>query len=311
MRDRFDDNAILVGVWCGDAPAWALHRTVKTRAPTLSKLLLRTGENYSNRTVLGNIMNQMNIIKAEFAKVLQVFEASPAMQRILRGNMTIEHYKSYLQQTYHYTKDNPQIQALATVYFRGNDREYVRMFYKHAISEIGHDELALSDLKTLGENIDQVRIENPLPATVALNAFVYYQIYNRNPIGYLGYLFFLEFLPTGSGAAYMQLLEKAGVPKSAMGFLLEHTNVDVYHNRLMEKYIEGLVKTEADLQAIIYSMRGTGELYASMLHAAFMQAEKPVAWGIDSQEAARYNADNHGKSDELDSDELVIQAQAA
>jgi pyrroloquinoline quinone (PQQ) biosynthesis protein C len=235
-------------------------------------------------------MDKLATIKAEFANVLSVFEASPAMQRILSGDMTINHYKSYLRQTYHYTKDNPQIQALATVYFHGSDREFVRMFYKHAISEIGHDELALNDLQLLGENIDRVRIENPLPATVALNAFVFYQIYNRNPIGYLGYLFFLEFLPTSSGAGYMQLLEKAGVPKTAMTFLLEHTNVDIYHNRLMEKYLEGLVMTEADMQAVIYTMRGTGQLYADMLQSAFLQAEQHIDWGVDSLEAARYDA---------------------
>ena len=111
-------------------------------------------------------------IKKEFEVVLKAFEESCAMRKILSGELTIDHYKSYLRQTYHYTKDNPQIQALATVYFRGSDREFIKMFYKHAISEIGHDELALHDLRYLGENDDQIRTENPLPATVALNGFV-------------------------------------------------------------------------------------------------------------------------------------------
>ena len=161
-------------------------------------------------------------LQLEFRKVLAEFEGSPAMRRLASGAMTAAHYKSYLRQTYHYTRDNPQIQALATVYFRGADRTSVRMFYKHASSEIGHDEMALNDLKALGENPGAIRGENPLPETVALNAFVFYQIYNRNPVGYLGYLFFLEFLPTASGAAYMAMLEHAGVPREAMSFLLEH-----------------------------------------------------------------------------------------
>lgn len=236
-----------------------------------------------------NNLNYLARVKKEFESVHRLFEASPAMQKILSGEMTIDHYKSYLRQTYHYTKDNPQIQALATVYFHGSDRDFVKMFYKHAISEIGHDELALNDLKYLGENVDAVRTENPLPATVALNAFVYYQIYNRNPIGYLGYLFFLEFLPTSSGAGYMQLLKQAGVPSEAMGFLLEHTNVDIYHNKLMEQYLEGLVLTESDLSSVIYTMRGTGKLYADMLQSAFEQADDPANWGVDSIEAARYD----------------------
>ena len=237
-------------------------------------------------------MDKLDVIKEEFAKVLTVFEASPAMQRILTGDMTIEHYKAYLRQTYHYTRDNPQIQALATVYFHGADRHFVKIFYKHAISEIGHDELALNDLKSLGQDVDAIRIENPLPETVALNGFVFYQIYNRNPIGYLGYLFFLEFLPTSSGAGYMQLLEKAGVPRSAMTFLLEHTHVDVYHNKLMERYVDGLIQIEADLQAVIYTMKGTGHLYAAMLEAAFKQVDKNIDWGVDYLEANRHQEKN-------------------
>lgn len=233
-------------------------------------------------------MNKMNILQAEFVKVLQKFQASPAIQRLHKGELTIEHYKSYLRQTYHYSKNSPQIKTLATTYFRGSDRKFVRMFYKHATSEIGHDELALNDLKTLGEDVDHIRIENPLPTTVALNAFAIYQICNRNPIGYLGYSFFLEFLPTSSGTSYMELLEKVGIPREAMSFITEHANVDVYHNKMMEKYVDGLIVSESDLQSVIYTLRGTGELFAHMLESAFKEAESSEDWGIDSIESARY-----------------------
>lgn len=239
-------------------------------------------------------MNTMDILRAEFAKVLQKFESSPAISRIQNGDVTIEHYKSYLKQTYHYSKNSPQIKTLATTYFRGSDREFVRMFYKHATSEIGHDELALNDLKMLGENVEHIRIENPLPATTALTAFASYQITNRNPIGYLGYSFFLEFLPTASGASYMQLLEKAGIPKEAMSFITEHANVDVYHNKMMEKYVDGLIVSESDLQSVIYTLRGTGELFAYMLESAFKQAESSEDWGVDFIESARYQSKGAG-----------------
>lgn len=245
-------------------------------------------------------MNKMNVLLTEFTKVLQTFESSPTMQHLQNGKLTINHYKSYLRQTYHYTKDNPQLQALATVYFQGSGRKYVRMFYKHAVSEIGHDELALEDLKALGENIDHIRIENPLPATVALNAFAFYQIYNRNPIGYLGYLFFLEFLPTLKGSDYMGLLEKVGVPKNAMSFLAEHTAVDIYHNKMMQKYVEGLIINESDLRSVIYTLRGTGKLYADMLESAFKQAELQEEWGIDPLEEARYSSEGAGFQEAID-----------
>lgn len=226
-------------------------------------------------------------LKQAFIPVLAAFNQSPALQRLSSGQITVEHYKSYLRQIYHYTKDNPQIQALATVYFRGRDREMVRMFYKHAISEIGHDLLALRDLERLDEDTSQIMTEYPLPSTVALNAFVYWQIYNHNPIGYLGYLFFLEFLPTSSGKDYMQLLERIGVPREAMNFIHEHATVDVAHNKLMERYAALLIQTDADFDAVVYAMRATGKLYADMLRAAFEQADHPEDWGQNPFESER------------------------
>jgi pyrroloquinoline quinone (PQQ) biosynthesis protein C len=232
-------------------------------------------------------MTNMDKLLHAFRGIHAEFEASPAMARLRSGGMSVAHYRSYLRQTYHYTRDNPQIQALAAVYFRGDDRASVRAFLKHATSEIDHDAMALADLAELGEDVAEVRRENPLPETVALNAFVFYQINNRNPIGYLGYLFFLEFLPTASGAAYMAMLEQAGVPRSAMSFLLEHATVDVHHNRLMERYAATLIRSEADLDAVIYAMRATGRLYAAMMIAAIEQAESPRDWGVCHEEAAR------------------------
>lgn len=231
----------------------------------------------------------MQAIKSVFADVLRDFEQSPAMQKILSGNITLEHYKSYLRQTFHYTRENPQIQAQATVYFRGTDRDFIKMFYKHSISEIGHDELALNDLKFFIGDVNSIRTENPLPATIAFNAFATYQITNRNPIGYLGHLFFLEFLPTSSGNQYIQILENAGIPKEAMSFLIEHTEVDVYQNKLMEKYVQGLVLTDADLHSVIYTMKGSAKLYVEMLNAAFAQVDNPVGWGVNYFELERFD----------------------
>jgi hypothetical protein len=90
-------------------------------------------------------------IRSSFEDSIARFHASPALQALAGGQITLEHYKAILREIYHYSKEDPQIQALATVYFRGDDRDSVKMFLKHAISEIGHDQLALADLEALGE----------------------------------------------------------------------------------------------------------------------------------------------------------------
>lgn len=229
-------------------------------------------------------MNYMQILKNEFQSVLTDFNNSPAMSRITRGDITIEHYKWLMRQIFHHTRENPQLQVLATVYFRGHQRDAIKNFFKHATSEIGHDQLALNDVAICGEDISQIPFENPLPNTMALLAFPFYQIYNQNPISYLGYLFFLEFAPTQSGKDYMQQLLKIGVPAEAMTFLKDHTVIDMGHNKLMEQYVNELVTNNLELDTIIYAMKVTGQLYAQMIQGAFQQVDNPREYGFSNDE---------------------------
>jgi hypothetical protein len=201
------------------------------------------------------------------------------MARFLAGDIGLGRYRGLLRQIFHDTRDNPQMQAMATVYFRGAQRAAIKGFYRHAISEIGHDQLAMNDLVALGEDVSQLPFENPLPATTALLAYPFYQISNLNPVGYLGYLFFLEFMPTGAGKGFIAKLREIGVPDNALSFITDHTTIDVGHNRAMETYVGQLVRSDADLQSVLYAMRVTGRLYADMIAAAFEQADQPLDWG--------------------------------
>lgn len=219
-----------------------------------------------------------------FKPVAKSFMVSQAMMRIAKGDITLAHYKSVLRQIFHHTRENPQLQALATVHFRGAQREMIKRFYQHAASEYGHDQLALNDLKVLGEDTSKIPTERPIPATSALLAFGFYQVQNLNPIGYLGYLFFLEFLPTQQGKLIMNKLSEVGVPQEAMSFIKDHSTIDLGHNKMMEAYIACLVQRKADFEAVVYAMRVTGKLYADMIQEAFEQVDAPEDWGVSYEE---------------------------
>ena len=233
---------------------------------------------------MNNTHDKLRIV---FTEAMSAFGASPAMRTLAEGRVTLAQYRSVLREIYHYAKEDPQIQALATVYFRGDDRDTVKMFLKHALSEIGHDRMALADLAVLGEDVALIPLSNPLPATMALTAFPFYQIQFANPVGYLGYLYFLEHMPTAAGSTYATALAGAGVPASAMTFLHEHMTVDVAHNRLMEEYITRLVRTEADVCAVTYGLRVTAALYAAMLSSAMEAASDLPATEVRYEEAYR------------------------
>ncbi len=240
-------------------------------------------------------MNALPAIQQQFESALTEFSKCRTIQLLRGGDITVDDYKWVMRQIFHHARENPQIQALATVYFRGEQREAVRGFLTHAVSEIGHDKLALNDLARLGEDVSSIPTENALPATTALIGFPFYQIYNLNPVGYLGYLYFLEFTPTSVGGAYMAALTAKGVPAEAMTFLKDHVTIDVGHNKLMEGYVEKLVNTEADLEAVGYAMQVTARLYANMLDGAIEQARSGVDFGRNLEETHRFVVPQGGR----------------
>lgn len=213
-------------------------------------------------------------VKHAWALKMAELHKNEWFQRLENADLSIEHYKSYLQETYHHAGQNPQIQAYCTIRFAPSERKLIKRFYQHAISEIAHDVLALNDLVQLGEPETTVIESNPLASTMALTAFGYYQAQFFPKTGYLGYLFHLEFMPTTSGHSYMDSLSKIGVPKSAMSFIEEHATVDVSHNKMMESYIDHFIRTEADLQEMIAAATVTAELHCKMIFSAFENSRR-------------------------------------
>ena len=214
-------------------------------------------------------MNAIAEMREAFDSLMPWFFAQPALRLVQEKRLTIPLYCSALREIYHYTKEDPQMQAYAATFFRGDDRELVPLFFRHALSEVGHEKLALADLVALGESADGIAASRPLPATIAFTAFGFYQIAFGNPISYLGYLYFLEMLPTQHGSAFREALMHAGVPESALTFLRDHMTIDVGHNKLMEQYLSKLVRNRADLDAAIYTLQVSASLYAQLLQGAF------------------------------------------
>ena len=112
----------------------------------------------------------MNQLKSEFKTIISNFNNSPPMQRLANGNLTVEHYKSLMSQIAHHARENPQLQVLATVYFRGRQREIIQTFFKHATSEIGHDQLALNDVAACGGDIAHIMFENGNDGALVLDS---------------------------------------------------------------------------------------------------------------------------------------------
>jgi hypothetical protein len=215
-------------------------------------------------------------LEAEFRRVVTVFHAEPAVARMLQGEFSTQEYGSLMRSVSHHARENPQIQAAATVHFRGAQRKMVKAFYRHATAEIGHDDLARNDMAALGIDVTGLDAEFPPSGAVALNAFAYHVIEKVDPVAYLGYLFFLEYLPVTFGAEYQAVLDRVGIPTEARSFLSDHATFDVAHTKMMANYVEQLVVDEDRFAAVRWAMETTARLYANMVAEAFARPAYPA-----------------------------------
>ena len=115
------------------------------------------------------IMDPVGEIAGAFETTIERFNASSPLVKLQRGEFGIHHYKSILREVFHYTREDPQMQSLVTVYFRGEDRDTVKLFLKHATSEIGHEYLALKDLESLGQALAIDKVSGKYVTTIGIN----------------------------------------------------------------------------------------------------------------------------------------------
>ncbi|MBY0315033.1 MAG: iron-containing redox enzyme family protein [Bdellovibrionales bacterium] len=198
----------------------------------------------------------------------------PWSKRLSSGDLGLPHYKGFLIETYHNAGLNPQLQGYCSLYVKGRPRETIKKFFQHAMSEIGHDSLALSDLQTLGVDQNNIINSRPLPETSAFFANAVYNIQRFGAASYLAYLFHLEFTPMQNGPAIMSMLKTKGVPSAALTFLEEHSTVDAGHLKLMKTYMDTIIDTDAELKIFKDCLYDVMILHNRLLEAAFENGEK-------------------------------------
>jgi len=203
-------------------------------------------------------------VEAEWRSEFERMQQCDFFRMLAAGKLEKRHYMLYLRETYFNAFLNTRLMALFLAHLRSDRPDLEAKFLKHAAMEIGHDALALEDYRILGGDQEEVRRSLPLPTTEAFTAFIAFQIQHRNPLAYLGYLYHLEALPVHSGAAVIESLLSMGIPPEATSFLREHSEADPVHMKWNREYLEGFIRSETDLQAMLYGLKGTCRLHAGM-----------------------------------------------
>lgn len=222
-------------------------------------------------------MDRIRLLETEWMACYEKLSQGAFFRKLGSGALELRHYKGFLRESYHNTRQNPSTMAMFAAHVKCDDPKLKAKFLKHTAMELGHDEMALDDLRALGEEVDSIRNGRPMIAAEAMTGFIMLQIQHRNPLAFLGYIYHLEALPVHIGATAMGALGNMGIPANAFSFLREHTEADPVHVKWNQEYIKGFIKSSSDFDAVVYGMRGTAELHGMMFRAIDEDAERPRA----------------------------------
>lgn len=178
-------------------------------------------------------------------------ERRPFWGRIVSEGWDRAAYRRTMIQIFHYTRHNSLNQAAAAFRADPDDLALLRFIYGHAKEELGHERLALHDLRSLGLVAeDGSDIDPPLPATDALINYLYGVVLRDGPVPRLGYSYWAE-------SVYPHIAPLLGAARSSLGladrdmtFFVAHAEVDAGHAEQVRAAIRRAATTPARADAI-------------------------------------------------------------
>ncbi|MFG1499361.1 iron-containing redox enzyme family protein [Halobacteriovorax sp. XZX-3] len=172
-------------------------------------------------------------------------------------------YANWLAQTYYYTSVSESI--LRTSAKHCKSEELSKRWLEHADEESGHENLALSDLKSLGYNICDFQ-EYEETKIFYQSQFYYANTYGGESV--FGWVLALEaFAANLPQIIVNNLIQKYG--KSATRFMKVHTDEDIEH---IKKALEA-VNQLPNKDIIINNMKETTKRYIRLLQACESSAQ--------------------------------------
>lgn len=206
-----------------------------------------------------------NLQGALKAKWEEIFARSSFLRTALDGRMTAELYAAYMGQTYHYTRHNPRNQALVVAAHEGLPHRYAAFCLKHAREELGHEDLAKSDIESLGGGFgfDPDRVV-PLDSTQTLIDYLADVSSSGSPYRRLGYSYWAESCYEFIGPVIDAVASTLDLGEDQMRFFISHAEIDTKHAEEVRKVIREHCRSASDYEELKEVMVRSLELTARM-----------------------------------------------
>ncbi|RKH43027.1 iron-containing redox enzyme family protein [Corallococcus sp. AB050B] len=193
----------------------------------------------------------------------ELLSQSRFVRTIQQGEVTKALYALYLIETYHYTRHNARNQALVGVRC-DDDRHYQKFCFNHAEEEVGHEQMALHDVASMGLQ-PGFPIPRALPATDVLIAYLYWVSYQGNPLQRLGYSFWAESCYDYIRPLLGKVQKSLGLTPAQMTFFVAHSDIDAEHSQAVDEMIAKKCKTPEDWEDVAQVMETSLRLTWKMM----------------------------------------------
>ena len=201
---------------------------------------------------------------AETEAARNEFLAIEAIQRGMRGDVSLDTYVAFLAQAYHHVKHTvPLLMGCGSRL--PMEKEWLREAVAEYIEEeTGHQEWILNDIAACGADREAVRNSRPHPSTELMVAYAWDSVQRGNPVSFFGMVLVLEGTSVSLATAAAEKLQQAlGLPDAAFSYLSSHGALDIGHMKFFETLMNR-VEDEADREAIIHMANMMYRLYGDV-----------------------------------------------
>ena len=198
-------------------------------------------------------MNTQEKVKNVLAETINQAESFPWHQA--------EKYAMWLAQTMYFVKYSTRLFALSSAHCPVEDNKFHQRFLKHLQDELGHENLAISDIKQLGFEVKDLP---ELPQTKALYQTQYYWIQHVSSYSFFGYLLALEGLAVYIGPKVFQAVTESYGSKASK-FLKVHTEEDIDHLGEVYQWIDKM--GSKDREMVFQNLELSANIYSHMLQS--------------------------------------------
>jgi len=207
--------------------------------------------------------------------------ATPIIQGVLRGQVSLPSYLAFLREAYHHVRHTvPLLRATQAAlpahhaWLHGPLDEYVD-------EETGHDEWILDDIRAAGGDAEAARDGAPGHATEVMVAYAYDTIARGNPLGFFGMVHVLEGTSVSLALLAADAIQRPlALPDAAFTYLRSHGMLDREHTAHFALLMDR-IDDARDQAAIVHAARAFFRLYGDVFRGLPLPQVAPaVAAGV-------------------------------